>query len=284
LGTEHHELYLNEEECLDIMLKLPVIYDEPFAQPSAIPTYLVSKLARQDVTVAISGDGGDEMFAGYARDWTCPAKYQKRVNNEEQVPNFYEYLTMNMFKRQLFQDDILVRIPDERCYLDKFGSWKINDSFNRALHFEATTFMESETLVKVDRASMANSLEVREPFLDPQISKFAFCLPKKYKYDENNTGKVILRKVLSRYLPEEMFNLPKRGFHIPMRIWMFGERFRHTMQWAFDENTLSQSGIFHSENVRTLLQRESKPYSSGGVNVLYNILILQLWLREKKII
>ena len=286
LGTEHHEYYIDDKECMDLIFKIPEMYDEPFGQPSAVPTFLVSKLARQDVTVAISGDGGDELFAGYMRDIHFPVRYRYLFNTDEykRFTDMYDYLQYAMFKLPGFTDNIWAGdVPTGRHYR-QFGSEKINNILNNALHFEAGTFMESETLLKVDRASMANSLEVREPFLDPAVVDFAFRLPEKYKYDKGCT-KVILKQLLSRYLPREKFDLPKRGFLIPVNKYLFTNHFQEILAWAFSEETLGKSGLFNVPQTRAAYEN----MMSKGINIpieslVYDILILNLWLKNNGVL
>lgn len=287
-GTEHHEYYLNDKECMEILLKIPQIYDEPFAQPSAIPTYIVSKMAKQDVTVVISGDGGDEMFAGYKRDVQCPAMYKyltcAKPREGKRFSDLYDYLQYAMFRVRGFHDNIVSFSPSAERHFRRFGSKNLLNDLNKALHFEAVTFMESETLVKVDRASMANSLEVREPFLDPEIAEFAFRLPEEYKY-HNGSQKWLLKELLAHYLPRDLFDIPKRGFHIPVNQYLLSESFRKLREWAFNEKALSLSGMFNVSFTKERIQQNLTLGEKLPVeNISYSILMLQLWLKENKFI
>jgi len=282
LGTEHHEYYLDDKECMELLFKIPAMYDEPFGQPSAVPTYLVSRMARKDVTVAISGDGGDELFVGYQRDIKYPVQYRYLLKEEEysRFSGIHDYLQYAMFKVVGFTDELWDGdVPKDRHYR-QFGSNRIHNILNNALHYEAKTFMESETLLKVDRASMANSLEVREPFLDPSVVEYAFRLPETYKYDKG-CRKVILKKLLEKYLPRELFDIPKRGFHIPINQYWFTDSFQEVMSWAFDESTLEKCDVFDVKKAKSAIDKMLKQGTNIPVqSIVYNILMLELWLKE----
>lgn len=284
LGTDHHEYYLDDKECAELIFKLPSMYDEPFAQMSAIPTYLVSKLARRDVTVAVSGDGGDEMFFGYAHDLAA-IKYKYFLSEEQHqmFSDVYDFIQYN-FKRRAFRDEMLCTRQERVCNYADFGSPKIVNDLNRAMYFEAMTFMESETLVKVDRASMANSLEIREPFLSPEIAEFAFALPEEYKYYHGRT-KRILKSLLAKYLPEELFDIPKRGFRIPVDEYLFSDSFKGITEWAFSENTLRKCGFYDIETTKAIINKELAREKQISLNsVVYNVLMMNIWLKENKYI
>ena len=284
LGTRHHEYYLSDKECIDLLLKLPKIYDEPFAQPSAMPTYFVSKMAKKDVTVVLAGDGADELFAGYKRDIVNPVEYTYLINKGKlnRYSDLYDYLQYSMFMRHGFKDGILLEMPPSTRKYSQFGSNRIKNLINRALYFESMTFMESETLVKVDRASMSNSLEVREPFLDPCIVKFAYQLPEEYKYCLGDR-KVVQKRLLERYIPRDVFDFPKKGFNIPINDFLIGDACRELLEWAFSKETIDSYRLLNEEVVVGIKDSFlADPMLFDGNSVVFGILVLQLWLENNR--
>ena len=249
LGTNHVEHIIQPLEALDFIPRLSDIWDEPFADSSQIPTYLVSQLAKQQVTVALSGDGGDEFFLGYSHY----ALYQKiwRTRYLGKLPwhTAFGLLSPLAKNRQvnlmLRQGEILVdgwRQPNLQafsCYwMDRYRQGNVPlkeqhgvkildfpllfDAAATAGLWEAGTYLPDDILVKVDRAAMANSLETRAPLLDHRIIEFSYRLPLEYKL-QSGVGKKVLREVLYRYVPKQIVNRPKMGFSIPLAAWLKNE-------------------------------------------------------------
>ena len=249
LGTNHVEHIIQPQEALDLISRLQVIWDEPFADSSQIPTYLVSHLAKQQVTVALSGDGGDEFFLGYSQY----ALYQKLWSTRHlgKLPWGTAFKTLaplsgnekvaSLLRRGQTVVDAW-RQPDaqslNRYWFDRYrnGRTPLNEQSGvRMLNFpimadaattaglwDAGTYLPDDILVKVDRASMANSLETRAPLLDHRIIEFAYSLPLKYKLD-GGIGKKVMREVLYRHVPKIIVNRPKMGFDIPLSVWLRNE-------------------------------------------------------------
>ncbi len=267
LNTEHHELIITAQDALDVVKMLPEYYDEPFADSSQIPTYLVSKMAREHVTVSLSGDGGDELFGGYNRHiWApriaklnrvIPRNIRRRIAaglgsvGPETLDWIYEKfaspiggLNVRLPSDKAFKlarafssasdaemydllangstDPAKVLSPD--FYQGKKQSAQLAplpDIAHKFMFQDMIGYLPNDILTKVDRASMAVSLEARVPILDHRVVEFAWTLPGSVK-QRNGQGKWILRQVLSKYVPAELFDRPKSGFGIPIGDWLEG--------------------------------------------------------------
>lgn len=260
LGTNHVEYIIQPHDVLDLIPNLSEIWDEPFADSSQIPTYLVSKLASKEVKVVLSGDGGDEFFLGY----TNYALYQKLWETKclGKLPWNVAFAALSPFAKNHKVDSFLTksksvvnawRQSDEqmlhRYWIDKYRQGVIPlaedtgvkmldlpifaDVATTASLWDAGKYLPDDILVKVDRASMKNSLEARAPLLDHRIVEFAFSLPLEYKL-KSGVNKRVLREVLYRHVPQRIVNRPKMGFAIPLTDWLMNE----LRPWA--ESLLSQ--------------------------------------------
>lgn len=259
LKTDHTELYVSEKETQDVIPLLPDIYDEPFADPSQIPTFLVSKLARQHVTVSLSGDGADELFGGYNR-YTLAGKIYKNVN---WLPPFVRKgislgirviplgvlnsmgrvipkYTSQVERKLLRVSQVLAESPQD-FYNHLMKSWSSSPTqfekktensylwdyststsfYNSMMRADLKSYLPDDILVKVDRAAMAESLETRVPFLDARVVNFSQSLPFNHKFCKGQ-GKYILRELLYDYVPRELIDRPKQGFGVPVGEWMQG--------------------------------------------------------------
>jgi asparagine synthase (glutamine-hydrolysing) len=256
LGSRHDELYVSAADALALVPELPRIYDEPFADSSAIPTWLVSRLARPTATVVLSGDGGDELFAGYHHHF-LGARLQRRVRA---VPKFARPILGRMLRV----------IPRTRA----LGQGMINDdqrSTEEVMLHDFTTYMVDDILVKVDRASMAVSLEVRTPFLDHRVVEFAWSLPISMKIRDDR-GKWIARRLLRKYLPATLVDREKQGFGLPVAEWLRGP----LRPWT--EDLLANAGEpFDATHVRDLWRRHVA--GENHENELWTVLMYQAWLR-----
>ncbi len=260
LGTNHVEHFIQPREALDLIPRLSEIWDEPFADSSQIPTYLVSQLAKQQVTVALSGDGGDEFFLGYPqygfyqRVWW--ARHLGKLPWNAAFAALSPLQNYDRVGSVLRRSKTLVnawRQPDTRAlnhyWLDRYrqGSVPLREQRGAAMLdfpvlpdaaataglWDAGTYLPDDILVKVDRASMAVSLETRAPLLDHRIIEFSFRLPLEYKL-QRNLSKKVLREVLYRHVPKRLVDRPKMGFSIPLSSWLINE----LRPWA--ENLLDQ--------------------------------------------
>ena len=311
LGTSHQELILDPKQALDIIPGLAEIFDEPFADSSQIPTLLVAKLAREQVTVALSGDGGDELFAGYNRYflWNnifskiawMPKKLREilaksickvSLNNWELVNKIVNI--RNLGDRLYKLANILPFNTDQDFYSKVISFWLDQDpllhperiamdrnkipadlNFIEEMQFlDLNNYLPDDILVKVDRASMAYSLEAREPLLDHRLVEFSWQLPMKYKI-RHGEQKWILKKILAKYLPQNLINRPKMGFGVPIEHWLRKE----LRDWAvdlLDPKKLAEQGLFNSKVVNDKLQQ----HLSGTRNHQYDlwgILMFQAW-------
>ena len=315
LGTDHTEINCTEEEAIEMIKDLPFFYDEPFADSSAIPTTLVSKAARKDVTVALSADGGDEIFGGYNR-YDFMHRYGKTLNSipkavrkilvgamgnisSEKNPvlkdkynfhNRYEKLKtvlndpsekeIMLSLSQQFNDEQMksvmksefTSLPTMFQSKEMLEDFKSPLSYMMAIDFQ--TYMLDDILQKVDRATMTNSLEGREPMLDHRILEFAAQLPDEYKY-QNGIKKRILREITHDYIPKELLDRPKMGFAIPIAKWLKNELRDHVEEYL-NEDRIEKQGIFNWEFITKLkmdFYKGRKEYDSK----LWYFLMFQMW-------
>jgi asparagine synthase (glutamine-hydrolysing) len=321
LGTEHTELYVTSSDALSVIPKLPQIYDEPFADSSQIPTFLVSQLARRDVTVALSGDGGDELFAGYNRHF-AGVKIWEKLN---QLPlAFRKTISHGLtsfdaagFARLMVLVSRLTSIPSMSLKMTKLCSalsarddldfydllkahWKSSSVIlgasdfsgydgqqlesakflDRMLFMDMQTYLQDDILTKVDRASMAVSLEARVPFLDHRLVEFSWRVPPEFKV-RNGQGKWLLREVLHRYVPHELMERPKQGFSIPIAQWLRGP-LRDWGEELLDSKRLHQEGFFNVDMVRSSWKRllTGKGHEE---HKLWCVLMFQAWLDNQRL-
>jgi asparagine synthase (glutamine-hydrolysing) len=312
-GTDHHELIVepNIQEILDF---LSGMLEEPFGDSSMIPTYQVCRMAREHVTVALSGDGGDELFAGYNRysaavnrvnfdflpQW-AGGIYRDHVHRH-MPPGFYgknriwntllpardRYLdTMSIFpalhrERAFFTEDFVrhaSRLPDPlnqfRNYYDQAPG---RDPLSRLLYLDTKTYLAGDVLTKVDRMSMATSLEVRVPMLDHEFVEWVAGLPIDSKF-RNGTGKYILKKFAQRLgIPAPLLHRPKQGFALPLVDWIKNELKEGFLSVLLEPRTL-QRGYFKPEAVRTLLSEHLRGRRNRS-GLLWRMLVLELWHRN----
>jgi asparagine synthase (glutamine-hydrolysing) len=283
LGARHDELMVSIDEALRLVPQLPAIYDEPFADSSALPTYLVSRLARQSATVALSGDGGDELFAGYHHHF-LGRRLQRRVRA---VPRFARGATGRALRtlprtrslgQALVENDPLATY--RRTMLLELNPIdpvlpralpRLDDPTELVMFLDFTTYLPDDILVKVDRASMAVSLEARTPFLDHRVVELAWSLPLSMKIRDDR-GKWILRQLLKRYLPASMVDREKQGFGLPLVAWLRGP----LRDWA--ESLLTRvEEPFDAAGVRGLWQAHLA--GANHESALWTVLMYEAWRR-----
>ncbi len=314
LGTDHTELYVTPAEARDVIPKLADFYDEPFSDSSQIPTYLVSQMTRDHVTVALSGDGGDELFAGYTRYLTA-AKYGKSIYG---LPKPVRKIGAGLIKclSPDMWDGVLKVIPEKRkpshvgnklhklanvmgqdqddYYRTLVSQWPAPEEIvlntkepkgiiwdervkafvpgfvERMQYLDMLTYMTDDILTKVDRASMAVSLEARVPLLDHRVLEYAWSLPMDMKIRDGQ-GKWALRQVLYRHVPQELIDRPKMGFGVPIDAWLRGP----LKDWANDL-LFKDNGIFDQSEIR----QKWNEHQSGTHNWqyhLWDILMFNSW-------
>ena len=323
LGTDHTELYVSPQDVLAVVPKLPALYDEPFADASQVPTFLVSQLTRQFVTVALSGDGGDEVFGGYNR-YTWGRDIWRRVRRVPRPVRAAAAAALTMLSPQrwdrvfgalapVLPARLLQRTPGEKLHkIANFVAGGSPEEMYRTLasvwdgstcpvlevsepptvldeqahqvsfpdfaqfmmYFDTITYLPDDILVKVDRASMGVSLEVRAPYLDHRVVELAWRLPLSMKIREGQ-GKWLLRRVLDRYVPRELIERPKTGFGLPIHSWLRDE-LREWAEGLLAEDRLRREGFFDPVPIR----RKWEEHLSGRRNLqyqLWSVLMFQAW-------
>ena len=318
LGTDHTEYYCTPEEALEIIPQLPFFFDEPFADPSAIPTILVSRLAKQKVTVALSADAGDEIFAGYNR-YDYIARYGRRIGaipkplrrmavtameniSSEKLPYFrhkqnfhsrYDKLKnlltdpspFELLKNlsQVFNNREINRLFSSNIIeLDtSFQSKELADGYHDPLAYmmavDYQTYLVDDILQKVDRATMAVSLEGREPFLDQNIIEWAAQIPSAYKYYKGQK-KYILKQIVHKYIPKEMMERPKMGFTIPLTTWLSIE-LKDLVEEHLSVSSLQAHGLFNTAEVQTIVSEFFSGRKEKHLKV-WNLLMFQMWFKR----
>ena len=321
LGTQHHEALVTAEDAIAIIPDLPGIYDEPFSDSSQIPTCLLSRIVRRNVTVALSGDGGDELFAGYRRygqmrklagileslpapvvqgfcrvalltpkswwqaatGWIPPARRSSGLVERglnlasrliENVDEVYPYLHCH------WPDPGLVMVGDFASSVfrqETEARGLLDTPISRWQYLDMLLYLPDDILVKVDRASMAASLELRVPLLDHRVVELAWQIPEAMKTN-GTEGKIILRRILADYMPPQLFERAKKGFGIPLSNWMRGP----LSPWIEDlinPGMVKKHGILNSDVVWKIWQEHSSGRQDWGYWI-WDLVCLQAWLEE----
>lgn len=312
LGTDHHEMYVSPQDALALIPSLPCIWDEPFADPSQIPSFLVSKFARQHVTVALAGDGGDELFCGYRhytlgesihrkvgrlpqsvrgalsaalltasrvrlRSGVAGAQYRERLARLGSAIGFRTPTEFCNSLLAVYAEDSLVpgarAIPGPQVELGR------SSLLQQMMELDLQRYLPENIMTKSDRASMGVSLELRAPFLDPDLVDFARSMPVQLKY-RDGASKWLLKQVLYGLVPRELVDRRKAGFSVPIGHWL-----RHELSaWAADllsADSLRQSAVFDPVRVQRLW-REHQDGHRLRQRVLWNVLMFQAWWFESR--
>lgn len=326
LGTDHTELYVSAAEAMAVIPRLPEIYDEPFADSSQIPTFLVSRMTRQHVTVALSGDGGDELFGGYNRYFWGRQIWQRtgRIPKSARAvmsrtltalrperwdgvfaalkPILPKKLAVSLPGDKLHKlAGVLSCASPEEMYRGLVTFWEpdtvvlaasepltaltdpmrwadLPDFTQRMMFLDQVSYLPEDILAKVDRASMAVSLEARVPLLDHRVVEFAWTL-RLHMNIRNGQRKWALRQVLDRYVPTELIERPKMGFGVPIDLWLRGP----LREWAedlLDDTRLRSEGYLIPEAVREKWN-EHLSGSRNWASQLWAVLMFQAWLRRE---
>jgi len=301
IGSNHHAFEVSYKEAIDVVSQLTSMYDEPFADSSAIPTFLVSKLAKREVKMALSGDGGDEQFMGYGMyNWakrlhhplvktfggainsalktSNNIRYQRaaelfRTKRNTNLPahifSVEQYLFSHKELNELLKSPEKMDLPSFIHQTDR----KLSSKEQQAL-FDMNLYLPDDLLVKVDRASMQNGLEVRVPLLDHRIVEFALNIDEQLK-TKGKTAKFILKEVLFDYVPKELFDRPKWGFSIPLEDWLQNE-LSYLIEDYLSASAIEKAAIFNVAHVEELKSR-----FFNGETYLYNklwlLIVYQMW-------
>lgn len=309
LGTDHNEYYCSTKEAQEIFPELADIYDEPFGDSSGIPTTLVSRFARKKVTVSLSADGGDEIFAGYPR-YDYVNKITKIINRTPgfvlNTGKFMVNTSLNVFPKlkkihkarriaeilntykthgitdiysRLFNykeiTQLLPGFDSTIGLLDDIGQVNgENDFINKELLFDYRTYMVDDILTKVDRATMSVGLEGREPLLDHRIIELAAQLPSELKYNKGQK-KYLLKKITHKYLPKELMDRPKSGFTFPMQEWLTGDLKKYLFEYI-NEEQLSKHNYIDAKTAISI-RDEFLAGAEKRETQMWLILMFQMW-------
>lgn len=316
LGTEHHEFRV-EPSGVDILSKLVWHYDEPFADSSAIPTWYVSQLTRQHVTVALTGDGGDELFAGYPRykavamgqaidrvPWLrrllgagfwqhgpgdgrqkSLGRRWKRFTAAVALPTRRRYLDwISIFnesrRADLYRDEFVEQLDGDDPFQFLDAAWSRmagRDAVTAASLTDLLTYLPCDLMTKVDIASMGQGLECRQPFLDPQVVEFSASLPSRLKF-RRGKGKRLLRAAFGELLPAEIWTRPKMGFGVPLDHWFRGELRELTHDTLLDPAAQTHAW-FRVEAIRRLIEQHESGEFDHAYR-LWSLVFLELWLKQ----
>jgi asparagine synthase (glutamine-hydrolysing) len=312
-GTEHHE-FMVEPRALEILPRIVRHYGEPFADDSAIPSFYVAEMARRHVTVALNGDGGDESFGGYPRyvvnaasaqleRLPAPARavaarlglrvpesgtidsWRSRVRRmAETLPldgpdRYVAYMShLNGLRRErLYTDSYRELVGDSQVSAVLADPWRRSAArsvVDRMLDVDVQTYLPDDLLVKMDIATMASSLEARSPLLDHELMEFAASLPASLKV-RGRDKKVVLRRALRGWVPDEVLDAPKRGFRLPLGDWLRGELGDHARSVLLDRQAIER-GYFREDYVRSLLDRHTAGVQDHSYGI-FTLLMFELW-------
>jgi len=318
LGTEHTELTATGAMALELVGDMPQVYDEPFADSSQLPTFLVSKLARRNVTVALSGDGGDESFGGYSRyfqmlafqrlgnrvprpvlkamahtpvgmlDFAAkigrpllPASFRAAASGDRLrkaaellSDNDFLQVYLNFISQWRDPGDLVLGAeePPSAVVADRWR--KVEGDFERLMAIDTMTYLPDDILVKVDRASMAVSLEMRAPLLDYRVVEAAWRMPRSLRYG-GGLGKLVLRRLVDKRVPPGMMDRPKQGFGIPINDWLRGP----LAEWSGDllsRERLARDGYFNVDMVQRRFEEHRSGKREWGRH-LWTVLMFNAW-------
>ncbi len=315
LGTEHYEQRFTERQMLDIVPEIPRLLDEPLGDGSLIPTFLLSRFTRQHVTVALGGDGGDELFAGYptygahrmarlyrmlpqflrsgliepavarlpvsTENLSLDFKAKRFVRGASHAAGTRHTIWMGSYdatqQRELLRPEIIAACPDEEVFDEILPLDRLNGNGNlieEMMALDARLYLAECVLFKVDRASMAASLETRAPFLDHTFIEFVLKLPIEMKL-KGLTGKYILKKAMRGRLPDDVIDRPKKGFGMPVAKWIKGE-LRSLVRDTFSPGRLNRRGLFNVDYVQRLLDEHERGLADHR-KLIWTLLMFEMW-------
>ena len=312
-NTEHHEFTVHQNVA-EQLEHIAGFFDEPFADPSLVPTYFVSELARKAVTVALAGDGGDEMFAGYQKyttddienklrnkfpksirkhlfpglakisgaiPGTIGKKAKSLLTSLSQEPGMGFYITNSMMTDEAWEQLAKPQIKDQlngyhpsQYTLDMYNKADGPDHLSKILYTDIKTYMTGDILVKVDRMSMAHSLEVRAPILDYQVTEFAATLPSSQKYRDGEK-KYLLKEVFKPFIPESLLYRKKMGFSTPLDEW-FRSELKEFSEKRIQNKKSGLHSIFNGNAIERVWNEHQSKQRNHGI-ILWSMLMYQLW-------
>lgn len=318
LGTDHHEYYCTPADGMDIIPELGNLYDEPFGDSSAVPTLLLSRFCKQHVSVALSADGGDEVFAGYnnyssfyslvsqlqaiQKTSSGLIKFLAQMVNSARIYNFWhpkkahlysiaiEYLINNDLKSLLtkyryqnktsFIGSMFKELPllPNSSFDGLRNLENIIDPIENSQVLDLMTYLPGDILTKVDRATMSVSLEGREPLLDHRIIEYAATIPTEMHFSRGNQ-KHLLKQVVHKYIPKELMERPKKGFGIPVKNWMRNELKDLTLD-TLSEETIKRNGLFNTKKVVSL-RDDYLNGNDANFELVWYLLTFELWDKAK---
>ncbi len=310
LGTNHTDLYISEADMFDLVDSIPQFYDEPFADSSQIATMMVSKLAKEKVTVALSGDGGDEFFCGYnvyrqvlqaqkldklggMVHGICNIPGLKQLKVEDRLPFKVKVVSKNRDKKiktQLGSPSYIERANkmvlgnQKSCYFPIEDRYHTKNWQTRRMLLDMDTYLPGDILCKVDRASMKYSLESRCPILDKEVMEYSFRIPHEFKY-MNGDKKHILKDIAYDYIPRELLDRPKVGFGVPLDSWLRGP-LKEQLLTMCDVDFLKRQGIFDPEYTSKMINSYIATGDGGpatGANyskITWSFFVFQQWYRR----
>lgn len=309
LGTDHTELYVSEKEMFDMVNSIPSCYDEPFADSSQIPSMLVSQLAKKDVTVVLSGDGGDEFFCGYQIyeklrqaqlldlpgglvHGLCNLPGLRQLRMEDRLPFRIKVIagnrdkeTKTQFGVNRYMERAMRMVPGDgiSCHYGPESAYRVDNWQIRRMLLDMDTYLPADILCKVDRAAMKYSLEARCPILDRDVMEYSFRLDHAFKY-EKGVKKRILKDIAYDYIPKELLDRPKTGFGVPLDKWLRGPLKEQLLDLC-DHGFLKRQGIFDADYTAAVIGEYLRTGDGGpstGANysrLTWAFFVFQQWFQ-----
>lgn len=296
IGTDHKTFTCNEEELISVLDDLFIAYDEPFSDPAMIPTLMLCKKVKNETTVCLSGDGGDESFLGYNHfSWLNKAKLiflmpEKLRKNIIPFLNYFfnkkrfDYLknilllkNLNEFTINIFLNFISITKKKENFFLKKYYSLfnYSNNLIQKAADINIKLWLEGNSNVKIDRASMYSSIEVRNPFLDHRIIEFTRELPIEFKY-KGKKRKIILQDILKDYVNEELITKSKKGFSVPISNWINGP-LKKDIKFNLEKNKIKEIPNLNYKKVKNYLKSHFNDEADFS-HIIWRVYVLKKWL------
>lgn len=305
IGTDHRELYISEDDMLEMIKQIPQYYDEPFADSSQIATMLVSKMAKEDVTVVLTGDGGDELFAGYpiyldekiAQNTDKVGGILRSLGNMRGFSKIYyrlpfpiRMISENRNKKSKTQFNYWVKVDTARKIIKKSRNENYDETYIpekkwniKRMLLDMQTYLPDDLLCKVDRASMMFSIEARSPFMDVNVVELALSMPQRFKLHGRKT-KRILKDIVWDLLPKELLDRPKSGFEVPIDQWLRNELCNDLIMYSRAEY-LENQGVFIPKATENLVDRYLRDEVNQGrgqkINtIIWAFFVFQMWYNK----